>query len=313
MTAHVIVRLWRGLLLVCLCAAGVHARSAELAHEHTIGPDIGANATLVGPFGISLSRNNEVLISDDLGHRVYHLDASFDLVRTLGAEQGFAYTDAALLRPDRSYVIADTGNNRLLFLNAQGKIKRTVTTLGWFKGKLANPRSLAIGADSHFLIADWGNETVRVLDQDGALVRTIGGRDSGAGGLRGPIDALELPTGEIIVSDHRRHRLLRFSAAGEPSGIIGAPGSGPGGLRGPSGLALGPEGTIWVADTLNARIMRFAENGEPLGAYWAGPGAAFSKPADLAFASDGRLLVADAGRHVVYVFAPPVNPPTSDK
>jgi len=270
-----------------------HCDALSLRLLETIGPDL-SSARLVGPFGVSTAASGDILVSDDLGNRVYHFGESRTLVRALGEQLGFSYTDAALLVPT-GYIVADTGRHRLLFLSAGGKVERSITRLGWFS-KLANPRSVSRNADGSLLVADWGNNRAVRLSPDGTLITRYSGE------LNGPIDAIEVPSLGVVVSDHRNDRLRVFPADGSPARTIGGPGRGLGQLNRPCGLALGPKGFLWVADSRNARLSVFAPSGAPHATISGAPGTRLSRPTDLAFDRDGRIWVSDAGQHKVYLF-----------
>lgn len=284
--------------LVLLLSQATSSTAQVLEHLHTIGPVLSTNERFRGPFGVSVTANGEVLVSDDIGHRVYHFDRSMRLVRTLGESQGFAFCDAALKTAD-GYLVADTGNNRIIYLATSGAITRSVHRLGLLTGSLANPRSLARTAEGDLLIADWGNHRVRRLRGSGELRVTY------ANNLNRPIDAIEVPRLGIAVSDHRNDQVQIFSADGTPAGVLGRPGKGPGELRRPSGLAVGPQGNVWIADSGNARVQVFSLARTALATFAGAPGITFKRPTDLDFASDGRLFVADADHHAVFVFRLP--------
>ena len=94
------------------------------------------------------------------------------------------------------------------------------------------------------------------------------------------------------------------------------------GLSLPSSVAVDAEGNVWVADTGNGRVLRFPRPfdrwGEPQGADLVIGQPDFEtrsggepkrnrlyRPSSIAFAGDGKLVVADLAHHRVMVFNPP--------
>lgn len=77
-------------------------------------------------------------------------------------------------------------------------------------------------------------------------------------------------------------------------------GAGENQLNTPNGLAFAPNGQIYVADTGNRRVQILDIDG---GFYSFLRDAAFEEPVDVAFASDGALLVLDAVAHPIFRFS----------
>ena len=150
---------------------------------------------------------------------------------------------------------------------------------------LANPRSIAIGADGQRYILDTGNNRVVVLNSDGTYRVAFGS--------------------------------TCFLAEGASRGCVDPDGDGPlelgdGQFREPWGIAVGADGTVFVSDTWNGRIQVFDSQGNFLRKWGSftvitedirDPFALFG-PRGLAVTPAGNLLVADTGNKRIIEFSP---------
>ncbi|MBM3267479.1 MAG: SMP-30/gluconolactonase/LRE family protein [Candidatus Sericytochromatia bacterium] len=188
--------------------------------------------------------------------------------------------------------------------------------------QFAGPSAIAAGPGLLY-VCDTENNRVRQI-LPGSEVSTL------AGGLAGLLDGLPrdsrftrpsgiavLPDGSRIVADTGNSVLRRIAAAGLVSTEAGlslgfADGQGLAAqFSSPRGLAVGPGGEVYVADSGNAAIRvvnagsvttlagspgkRGLQNGQ-------GSAARFAIPSGIAFdPRTGRLLVADAGNHVIRI------------
>lgn len=177
-------------------------------------------------------------------------------------------------------------------------------------------------SDGGFLLADTLNNRIRRVSSNGIITTVAGTGTAGYGGDVGPATSAQinnprgvtaLPDGGFLIPDTNNHRVRRVS----PSGMIttvagdGIPGfTGDGGsatsaeISLPFGVVASPDGGIVIADKGNQRIRKVASDGTITTIAGTGlqgydgddvPGvsASLRDPHNLAFASDGRLLVAD--------------------
>jgi YVTN family beta-propeller protein len=194
--------------------------------------------------------------------------------------------------------VADTGNDRVVELDAAGAVTRIT------KG-LSAPLSVAADGAGGVLVADTGAGRVVRVDPAGAVTVV-------AGDLVRPAAVAVAPDGTSFAADATRVRNLRTGAA------VPAPGGGP--WDAPAGLAVDAAGTLYVSETRpgtpgGARIVRGTPG--PEGYAWdtvATEGAGLHEvvePAALAVRPDGgTLLVADTGNHrILRLDAPGQGPP----
>jgi len=171
-------------------------------------------AELRFPFGVDVSPDGRLLISDTFNHRVLTIDRRGNLQLVAGTgERGFSGDGgpAAAARLSVPYTsrwgqagevyIADTSNDRIRAVDRNGVI-RTVAGTGerGFSGEggpaveamLAAPHTLAVDASGRVVIGDTNNNRLREVRPDGTLVTIAGNGEfgsapSGTPALEGPL------------------------------------------------------------------------------------------------------------------------------
>ncbi len=190
---------------------------------------------------------------------------------------------AVTVGPDARRYILDTGNNRVIVLNADG--------------------SLALTFGSTCFLSD--EVATGCLDPDGA-----GPLETGDGQFREPWGIAVAADGTIFVSDTWNGRIQAFDANGNflrkwgLFGTVSGENADPYVLFGPRGLAIHPSGNLLVADTGNKRILEFTPNGDFV--RQVGRGGIllgyFDEPVDVAVhPTSGLILVSDAWNRRIQV------------
>lgn len=194
------------------------------------------------------------------------------------------------------------------------------------------PIRLAPYGDNAIVIADIYNHAIRIVTLDGR-VKTIAGGPDKKGYRDGPAGeamfhsphgvAFDPSSGEIIVAEAGNHTVRRLTPTNSKlplmerdyavSTLAGVPaksgyGDGPAVealFKSPHALAYLPDGGIVVMDIGNARtrlirdgkVRTIAGSGETGQADGSPLEASFHYPMDLVVATDGSILIADAGTH----------------
>jgi sugar lactone lactonase YvrE len=206
------------------------------------------------------------------GFRTFTDDAGPATDAPLACPYGLAFDAAGNL------FLADTGNNRVRMVDANGVISTVAGTgpVGWGLGsmdgeggpattaRLGNPAGIAFDADGNLIIADQKNHRIRRVDADG-IITTI----AGDGGLYPPF-------------------------GGDGGLAIDAT------LNDPQGIAIDPQGNIYFADTHNNRVRKIDRSGRMSTIAGTGELASFGDegPAVDAAVAGPRAVAVDASGNV---------------
>ncbi|HBX70173.1 MAG TPA: hypothetical protein DEH25_12550, partial [Chloroflexi bacterium] len=168
---------------------------------------------------------------------------------------------------DGTLFVADTGNHRILHLDAEGKVLNTwgsfadgsTLEAGAPAGTFYEPWSVAIGTDGSVFVADTWNHRIQKFTQDGQFITqwgTFGQAESGTA-FWGPRDIAVGPDGRVYITDTGNKRIVVFDENGNYITEFGSPGLLAGQFDEPVGLAVDQDGLVYVADTWNQRVQVF--------------------------------------------------------
>ncbi len=302
-------------------------------------------AKLIQPLGIAVDASGAVYFTDVSAHVVRRItpDGFISTVAGKGTRgfsgDGSQATAAQLNTPVAVAVfggalyIADTGNNRVRRVAANGVISTIIGT-GQNAGSraggpgpsipVAQPDGLAFDAAGTLYISEFG--LGRVLKADTALnVAPIAGSaqlgEGGDGGpallatLNGPSGLAVDVAGAVYVADEDGNRIRKI-AGGTINSVAGTGTfgfSGDGGnplaaqLNSPIGLAIDSAGRLYVGDSSNHRIRRVDQTAATITTFAGGFGvlgdsgpataALLFGPAGMAFDAAGNLYIADGSNH----------------
>ncbi|MEX1018010.1 MAG: flippase activity-associated protein Agl23 [Litorilinea sp.] len=274
-----------------------------------------------------------VTLEDPLEDTVRANDVTLDATQVYDA----VYDGAALVQP-RSVavgpagerVIADTGNHRIVVLDAAGELIRTIgshcalsegaasgcstdfgPTLG--DGQFFEPWGVAVDADGNIFVADTWNGRIQVFDAQGQFVRKWGYFASAGAELAdtlalfGPRGVAIDPQGNVLVADTGNKRIVQYQPTGEFVNQIGGGGVVAGRFEEPTDLEIDLQtGFVFVADSWNRRVQVLSADLEPL-ADWPVPGwdsrQIYHKPY-ITRAGNGDIYVTDPALFRVVVMSP---------
>ena len=252
-------------------------------------------AALNTPAGVAVDGAGNILIADQLNHRVRRVDGLTGQITTVAGTgvQGF------------------NGNLSALSTNFN------------------SPVGVGLDASGNWLLIDSGNHLLRRVDVQTMLVSTLAG--TGIGGfsdgpvataqLNGPAGMAVEASGTVLIADSINNRVRRVNL--QTGQVTTVAGTGTGGFNAddipassaqlnlPTGVAVDSSGNIFIADTLNQRIRRvdgvtkeittvagngaFGFNGDNPNA----TSARLSFPLGIAVDAAGNVLIADSLSHRV--------------
>ena len=275
------------------------AQSASVyAGSDSAGTDDGSTTTarFDTPRGLAYAADGRLFVADSANDVIRVIDANGSTVSTYAGSGASGSTDTSTttasfanpfglaLAADGRLFVADSDNNRIRVIDANGSIVSTYAgsgTSGSDDGStttasFADPTGLALAADGRLFVSDRSRHIIRVINANASIVSTYAG--SGA-----------------------------FSFAIDDSTTTAT-------FSAPRGLALAADGRLFVADSVNNLIRVIDANGSTVSTYAGDIGilsggfvdgstataARFSRPYDVLQA--GRtLFVADAFNEAVRV------------
>jgi hypothetical protein len=255
------------------------------------------------PSGVAVDAFGRVVVADAALHRVQRFEPDG---RWLG-EAGSLGSDAGQLRRPGSVAmlgalaiaVLDQENRRIEHFDLFGR--RLGTLVDLLDPALENevgrvdPVALAADRGGALYLADADRERVLAFDFTGRYLRTLGGFGGKPGSFRGLGGLALAPRGGLVTAERVNARVQRMDAGGRvtaswPLAAVRAAGAMP--------IAVDDSSRVAVADEAGGRLWVFDEGGRPLATL-----AGLERPRALAFAPDGSLLVAEAGRGEVRRFA----------
>jgi hypothetical protein len=217
------------------------------------------------PSGLSIDKDDNVVVSDSHYHCVRVYSPEGKLLRTLGGDAGTApgqlsYVSDALCDAAGNFYIAEFGDNqRITKLDAEGKFVKCWGSPGSEIGQFARIRAMTLGPDGNLYLADACNHRIQVFTTDGVFVRCWGQAGAGPGELAYPYDLAFAPGPDpcLYVVEFGNHRVQKFTMTGVSLGTWGGPpGREPGRLGSPWALGVDSRGRVHVVDSDNDRVQR---------------------------------------------------------
>jgi hypothetical protein len=174
------------------------------------------------------------------------------------------YPVAAIVLPGGGVVVAESGQNRIFLLEADGRVERLPapgrTVVEW--------TALAVGPGLFFYALDGPGLAVHQYDYEGNYVGLAVdlARTADQQGL-GHVEPAGLAvdrSGQAVVTDRAGDRLLVFGPGWTYTGVWGQSGTEPGSWRGPERIAVGGRPPYLVADAGNRRLVLIDRFGDVL-------------------------------------------------
>lgn len=256
------------------------------------------DAELGTPLDVAVGDDGSVYIAD--GPRIRRV-APNGIITTFagggdpadGLGDGLPATEARLASshgittaPSGGLYIADTGNDRVRIVTADGIIRTYAgggTPAGGLgdglpalQARLSAPLDVALGRQGELYVSDNGHHRVRQISPQGFITTFAGTGVAGSSGDGGPAtqamisDPVGLAVdgdGSVYVVDRIQDRVRKVSSEDIITTAVGTGQAGFSGEQGPpaaarvkqpTSAAVAPDGDLYVSDTLNFRVRRVA-------------------------------------------------------
>jgi len=288
----------------------------------------GARSRFSDPWGVAMDAGGTLYVADagDNNRILYRwLDGDFHVLA--GGREGFAdgrgeaaaFNTPSGLALDRhgTLYVADTGNHAIRKVTPQGEVSTLAGdgVAGFADGvgrqaRFDGPMGVAVDAEGRVYVADTWNDRIRVIEPDGRVWTLAGGdRPGWADGQGGqarfdtPTDLALAADGTLWVADLYNDALRTVTRGGRVTTRAGGPGSARV-LWGPMTLALTHDGVAYVGERATGRVVQVSPMGHVVAV--AGDAQRFARPAGIALAPDGSLLLGDADAYRLHHLRPPV-------
>ncbi|MBW1923971.1 MAG: hypothetical protein JRF59_14480 [Deltaproteobacteria bacterium] len=164
--------------------------------------------------------------------------------------------------PEGNLYVADTYNNRIQVIDAEGVFKGCWGQQGTGSGSFNLPYDVAVDSQGNVYVADTHNFRVQKLDSTGRFLMQWGQKGRGNGDFAFLSGIAVGPSDEIYTVDAKLNRVQVFSPEGRHLRSWGQKGKGSGDFAAPMGIDVGPEGTVFVADSKMRRVQKFDAEGK---------------------------------------------------
>jgi uncharacterized protein (TIGR03437 family) len=217
------------------------------------------------------------------------------LVRTIntGGSITLSSPAAIVVDPAGDVFIADTLNNRIVKVNAQGT-GSVLTITGLSPASLSSPSGVAIDGAGNLYIADMNNGRVVKVSPSGAgsVIST------GNVQLSTPAGVAVDQSGNIFIADPGHSQIVEVTSGGSAATLSINVTSGTASLTGASGLAVDVSGKLYIADTGHNRVVTVASGTTTGVVFSTGElSPALSIPSGVAVDRIGNVYIADTGHN----------------
>ncbi len=169
---------------------------------------------MIYPTSVAFGDDGRIYVAEYGGNdRVQIFSADHQFLASFNGTEGGAdaetFNRPQQLRFDakrRELWIADACNHRLVVTDPQGRILRTMGSVGTEPGSLAYPYDLVVLEDGSVLVAEYGNNRIQHLNPDGSSRRIYGSVGDEPGFLQYPW-GVSTAWGELLILDSGNDRV----------------------------------------------------------------------------------------------------------
>ena len=135
------------------------------------------NQQFKNPSGVSFLSDNEILIADQLNHRIQHINIQTGTVMKCFGKYGAGkgeFTNPLDVRLDDEghIVVTEWGNHRIHVLSKEGQ---TISIFGDSGQEKLNHPTSCIPYKNMFVVSDRDNDCIKAFDQSGTFLYKFGG------------------------------------------------------------------------------------------------------------------------------------------
>jgi DNA-binding beta-propeller fold protein YncE len=207
--------------------------------------------------------------------------------------------------PEGNLYIVDTGNDRVVKCDGEGKFLKETGGFGSEDGQFNRPTYIATDNGLNIYAVDTQNKRVQRFDRNLNFISTIRIESSENFSGFGLLEGVAVTSGgELLLSDIEDDYVAKLDNSYAYERTFGGFGYGEGSLRDPLGISVDRKGNTYVADSQNERVVIFDLFGNFLKSLG---GKTLRKPSGVTVGEDGLIYVANTEKNNVAIFDPEGN------
>ncbi|MGB4268360.1 MAG: 6-bladed beta-propeller [Spirochaetota bacterium] len=163
------------------------------------------------PIDIAIDNDKNMYITSFPNGKLVKLDPNGEGIFTRtysldGKLYGIDYSSGLL-------AVSDFANNKVLVINTDGKVVKTIGSSGNAEGQFNGPEGVCFGGDSSLYVVDSGNHRVQKFGLDGRFILAFGQFGEYEGQLNKPTD-VAVRNENVYVTDTNNKRIAVFDDSG---------------------------------------------------------------------------------------------------
>ncbi len=212
------------------------------------------NTLFIAPIGVTISDNEELLVTDAELGAVFHLDQEGKPVGKIEHETLKRPTGITRDPMTGLIYVADTKAHNIKVFSRSGQLQRTIGQPGTDPGTFNAPTHIDF-VNNRLYVVDTLNARVQTLTPEGKPLSTVGERGLYVGNLTHPKGVAADNDGNVYVTESFYDYLLIYDDNGQFLLPIGGTGADAGRFFLPAGLWMDQQERLYVADMFNGRVM----------------------------------------------------------
>lgn len=292
---------------LCACAPSEQQISSEQPGNPLVPPltiivekELKGNvlgSVLSEPFGVAVSRDKQIYLSDARNNRVILFDSLLNPIQQRGGFGGGAgqlnYPVYLTLDNDLNLLVAEQGNRRVSFFNSRLDYVSEIAMKDQDEPlRFGAPKGVAVRRGGEVWVSEPDNNRLDVFSAGGIFDRFMADYSAGMEGVVAPGKLVTIPGGRMIACDAGSRRLVFLDEFGVNRKQIRFSG-----FEHPVAAAA-TDDVIWVIDDRKNMLFLFSLEGTYMASYgpsFGGSGVALKNPTDVAVLSRDQLLIVDSG------------------
>lgn len=280
----------------------IMVKAANVSSKVALTPVV-VHSGLKKPYGLAMTRENNVIVSEQDNHCVSILTPSGKLVRTFGTRgcgNGcFEFPCGVAVDAKNNILVIDSINQRIQKFTSDGIFVASVGTKGGGDLQFKYPTDIAFNtSNDRFYVVD-DNHRVQVLDSDLKFLDTFGRYGNGNGQFNTPWSIACDTSGRVYVADVNTQRIQVFASDGRFLRKFNRRKS-----RGEVALAIDSNNYVYISESDGHQVSVFSSEGLLVSSFGS-KGKELGEltfPLGLAVDTSGVVYVCDSGNERIQMY-----------